>query len=80
MSDGDYKITSRTHINHWDADTQKAVPGWNLRVTWNATGTSLEVFVPDSAYTPEKVDAAIREAGALDDQIEKLGGSRGATS
>lgn len=71
---GTYRIVSRVHVNQWSNELQQAVPGWDIRALWVSTGTVLPVFVPDSQYTAENVDAFVRHAGAIDDQIHKLGG------
>lgn len=68
-----YVILSRVHTNQWDDDLQTTVPGWSIKARWSNTGTVLPVFVPDSVYTPQTVDALIRAAGANDEQIHKLG-------
>lgn len=69
-----YAIISRVHVNRWDDDLQRAVPGWDIKARWNATGTILPVFIPDAAYTAANVDTFIRAAGAKDEQIHNLGG------
>lgn len=69
-----YRIVSRVHVNRWDDGLQAAVPGWDVRALWIKTGTVLPVFVPDASYTPENVDALIRNAGAVDERIHGLGG------
>lgn len=69
-----YKIVSRVHVNRWNEALQTVIPGWDLRALWRSTGTFLPVFVPDSNYTAENVDALIRNAGATDDKIHALGG------
>lgn len=69
-----YAIVSRVHVNRWSDDLQRAVPGWDIKARWNATGTILPVFVPDAAYTAPNVDTLIRAAGAKDEQIHNLGG------
>jgi hypothetical protein len=68
-----YRIITRVHINQWSAELSQAIPGWELRCLWLATGTTLPVFVPDSVYTPENVDALVKAAGATDDAIHALG-------
>lgn len=70
-----YTILQRVHRNQYDAATDTVIPGWALTVRWGATGTVIPVFVPDADYTPPGVDTAIRQAGTLDDQIERLGGA-----
>lgn len=69
-----YRIVSRVHVNQWSNELQQAVPGWDIRAVWIRTGTTLPVFVADANYTAENVDAAIRHAGAIDEQIHALGG------
>lgn len=69
-----YHIVSRVHISQWSNELQQAVPGWDIRAYWVATGTTLAVFVPDSRYTADNVDRLIRAAGATDEQIHNLGG------
>jgi len=69
-----YRIVSRVHVNQWSNELQQAVPGWDIRAYWVKTGVTLPVFVPDSAYTAEHVDAMIRHAGTLDEQMHTLGG------
>lgn len=69
-----YRIVSRTHVNQWSNELQQAVPGWDIRALWVATGTVLPVFVPDSQFTADNVDALIRHQGAIDEQIHSLGG------
>jgi hypothetical protein len=69
-----YRIVSRLHVNQWDNALQQAVAGWQVKALWLKTGTILPVFVPDSAFTAENVDALIRSAGATDDAIHALGG------
>lgn len=76
----DYTILSRTHIDKYDPNVQTVVSGWQLKAQWANTGTILSVFVPDSAYTEDGVDAVIRAQGALDDRIGQLGASGGGTS
>jgi hypothetical protein len=49
------------------------VPGWDVRVYWVKTGTTIPVFVPDSQYTAENLDTVIRHFGAIDEQIHALG-------
>lgn len=69
-----YRIVSRVHVNQWSPELQQAVPGWDIRALWVATGTMLPVFVPDANYTAENVDMAIRHAGGIDESIHQLGG------
>lgn len=69
-----YRIVSRVHTNQWNEGMQQAVAGWDIRALWTRTGTILPVFCPDTNYTPENVDALIRNAGAKDDAIHSLGG------
>lgn len=69
-----YTIVSRVHIVKWVDDLQTSVPGWDLRVRWNATRAILPVFVPDDVYTAANVDNLIRSAGKTDEQIHTLGG------
>jgi hypothetical protein len=69
-----YAIISRVHVNRWDEELQRAVPGWDIKARWNRTATILPVFVPDAAYTAQNVDALIRAGGAKDEQIHGLGG------
>ena len=68
-----YVILSRVHTSQWMPDLEETVPGWKIKARWTSTGTALPVFVPDSVYTPETIDGMIRAAGAVDDQIHKLG-------
>lgn len=68
-----YRIVSRVHVNRWSDELQSAVPGWELRALWIATGTVLPVFVADVNYTAENVDRLIRAAGRTDEQIHGLG-------
>jgi hypothetical protein len=68
-----YVILTRVHVAQFDNDLQETVPGWSIRARWSSTGTVLPVFVPDSVYTPQTVDAKIRAAGKLDDEIHRLG-------
>lgn len=68
-----YTIISRVHVNQWDNDLQETVPGWSLKVRWNATGTLLPVFIPDGVFTPETIDKVVRAAGAVDEKIHTLG-------
>lgn len=69
-----YTILSRSQVNQWDDQLQRAETGWKIAVRWEATSTVFSVFVADRNYTPDQVDAAIRAAGAKDEQIETLGG------
>lgn len=69
-----YRIVSRVNINKWVPDLQQAVSGWEIRAIWISTGTALVVFVPDSQYTAQNVDMAIRHAGAVDESVHALGG------
>lgn len=69
-----YRIVSRYHVNDWSDDLQATVPGWRIKAQWIKTGAILPVFIPDAAYTPANVDAAIRHAGAVDESIHNLGG------
>lgn len=73
----EYTWISRTHVTKWVAAQQAAVDGWELRVTWNPTGTVLDLFVPDQAYNPTNVDSIIRQAGYLENDMQKLGGTGG---
>jgi hypothetical protein len=68
-----YRIVSRVHVNQWSNELQQAVPGWDVRVYWVKTGTTIPVFVPDSQYTAENLDTVIRHFGAIDEQIHALG-------
>lgn len=69
----DYSIISRAQVTKWDQQLQQAIDGWQLDVRWTSTGTILRVFVALPDYNATNVDAAIRTAGALDDQIARLG-------
>lgn len=69
-----YRIISRVHVNQWVNDLQETVPGWQIKARWSKTGAILPVFIPDDVYTPQTVDAAIKAAGATDEQIHALGG------
>lgn len=69
-----YAILTKTHVNQWDNDLRTAVPGWQLQVKWNATSQVIPVFIPDSQYTPDQVNARILAAGAKDEAISNLGG------
>lgn len=75
MSDSQrvYAILQRLHVNQWDDRLQDVVSGWQIKAQWASTGTVLEVFVPDSHYTADNVDTAIRQAGELDEQVHALG-------
>lgn len=75
----DYQRISAVHVSRFDQALQEVVPGWELKYRWNRTGTIIPLFVPDAYYTPEQVDALVRQAGAVDEQMAGLGGSsRGA--
>jgi len=69
-----YTIISRVHVNTYDPRIAQVVPGWELKAVWGKTGTVLPVFVADQYYSAETVDAAIRAAGAQDEEIHSLGG------
>lgn len=71
----DYTILSRTQLNRYDPATQQAVEGWDVQARWTRSGTVLKVFVPLATYSATEVDTAIRQAGALDDQVGALGAS-----
>lgn len=76
----DYTILTRTHIDKYDPNVQTVVSGWQLKVQWGNTGTILSVFVPDTVYTTDNVDALIRQQGDLDDQVGALGAPSGSTA
>lgn len=73
MSTPEYTIVARAQIAKWDNTLQTTVEGWQLDVRWTTSGTILRVFVPLDKYNPTNVDAAIRQAGYLDDEIGRLG-------
>lgn len=73
--DTDYRILSRVQLNRYDQALQQAVEGWEIQARWTRTGTVLKVFVPLDTYNVANVDAAIRQAGGMDDQIGALGAS-----
>lgn len=56
-----------------DPQTGQAVEGYQLTTTWLATGHLLTVRIPQTSYTADNVDRAIRAAGAQDDAIAALG-------
>lgn len=68
-----FRILSKTHVNRWNQNLQTAEPGWDIKALWVSTGTTIPVFVPDSQYTAENVDQAIRHLGALDERVHALG-------
>lgn len=68
-----YNIVSRVHVSRWSNELQAGQDGWDIRAYWIATGTYLPVFVPDTQYTAENVDALIRHAGAIDERVHGLG-------
>ena len=71
----EYTIRARRHIDKWDNALGQTVGGWDILAHWTRTGTILPVFVPDEQYNPTNIDALIRQAGYLDDEIARLGGS-----
>jgi hypothetical protein len=68
-----YRIIQRLEIPRWSDDLQRTVTGWEVKAKWLKTGTVLTVFLPSEAYTAENLDALLRNAGALDEQIHRLG-------
>jgi hypothetical protein len=73
MSTNTYTVIDTIQRNAWNDQLQQAQEGWQVRARWEATGTLLSVFVPDAAYNPTNVDAAIRQAGYKDEQVHSLG-------
>lgn len=71
----DYTIVSNVALNYYDSALQEAYPAHEIKARWTRTQTIVRVIVPDTAYNAANVDAAIRQAGALDDQIGALGSS-----
>lgn len=69
-----YRIVSKTHVNQWSNELQQAVPGWDIRIYWVKTGSTIPIFVPDSQYTADNVDKIARHFGAVDEQVHALGG------
>lgn len=57
-----------------DPQTGSSVEGYQITTTWLATGHLLTVRIPQTSYTVDNVDAAIRAAGAQDSAIAALGG------
>ena len=68
-----YTIMTSVHVNQWNQQLQRAESGWEVEALWAATNTVIPVFLPDAQYTPENVDKAIRDAGAVVSQVHALG-------
>jgi hypothetical protein len=69
----DYTIVTQTHENQWNAELQKAIPGWTFQVRDAVTGVLVPVFVPDTDYTVANVQQTIEAALAPVRQIAALG-------
>lgn len=68
-----YTIVGQVQRSKFDPALQQAVEGWDVTVRWGEAGQVFTVFVPDSAYNPTNVDAAVRQQGATIDQVAALG-------
>lgn len=71
----DYTVLSTVPLNYYDRDLQEAYPAHQVTARWTRTGGIIRVTIPDTSYNPTNVDAAIRTAGANEDQIAALGTS-----
>lgn len=69
----DYSVVSQVHINQWVSSLNRAVPGWEITVRDNTTGTIVPVFVDDDHYGPEQARTLIEAALAPVRQIASLG-------
>lgn len=69
----DYTVISQVHVNQWSTALNKTVPGWEITVRDNVTGTIVPVFVDDDHYSPENVQQLIEAALVPVRQIAGLG-------
>lgn len=73
-----YVVLDQVKLNKWDGTKQEAVEGWQVRYRWVSNNVVGDVFVPVETYNATNVDAAIRQAGAVGEQVSALGAAPGA--
>lgn len=68
-----YSIGLQRQVNNLSADNT-VIPGREITVQDIATGNTLKVFVPNTDYTPEKVQQIIERELTKERAIHNLGG------
>lgn len=71
--DNGYAVQSQTHVNKYDPASGNVVPGYDIRVRDNETGTVFPVFVPDDYYGPDQAQTLIEHELAKVRAVHSLG-------